>query len=92
MDHHDLAERARATWQEAGHTVTEWSNGPHVRYGTHEHPYRKLLVCVAGSIVFHLESGDHALVVGDELDLAPGTAHAATVGPDGVTCLEAAVQ
>jgi hypothetical protein len=27
---------------------------------------------------------------GDRLDLAPGTAHAATVGQGGVTCVEAA--
>jgi hypothetical protein len=27
---------------------------------------------------------------GDRLDLPPDTEHAATVGPDGVTCLEAA--
>lgn len=67
-----------------------WSNGPGVRYGWHEHRYHKQLHCTAGSIVFHTRDGDHELAPGDRLDLTPGTAHAATVGPHGVTCVEAA--
>lgn len=67
-----------------------WSNGPGYRYAAHEHPYEKVLFCVAGSITFHTPSGDLQLRPGDRLDLPPHTRHAATVGPDGVTCLEAA--
>ena len=43
----------------------------------------------AGSIVFHIDDDDVELRVGDRLDLEPGTEHAATVGPDGVECVEA---
>ncbi len=66
-----------------------WSNGPGDRYGWHDHPYHKVLFCSEGSIVFHLHDGDVELGVGDRLDIEPGTEHAATVGPRGVTCVEA---
>ena len=68
----------------------QWANAAGFEYGWHEHPYHKVLVCVAGSIVFHTDDGDIALAAGDRLDLPPRTRHAATVGPAGVTCLEAA--
>ncbi len=67
-----------------------WSNGPGARYGRHAHPYHKVLICVRGAITFHTPDGDRSLRPGDRLDLPPGVAHAATVGPDGVRCLEAA--
>lgn len=67
-----------------------WSNGPGDTYGWHSHDYHKVLYCASGSIVFHTREGDVALAPGDRLDLAPGTEHAATVGPEGVTCVEAA--
>jgi mannose-6-phosphate isomerase-like protein (cupin superfamily) len=47
---------------------------------------------VTGSIVFHTRDGDFALQPGDRLEVDPGTEHAATVGDDGVLCLEAAAQ
>lgn len=72
-----------------GVSTSRWSNGPGFEYARHEHPYRKLLTCVRGSIVFHLDDVDVELRAGDELDLPPHTAHAATVGPDGVACTEA---
>ena len=67
-----------------------WSNGPGYRYPAHTHGYHKVLYCAAGSITFHTGDGDVTLHPGDRLDLPPGTEHSATVGPDGVTCLEAA--
>ncbi|HXF37344.1 MAG TPA: cupin domain-containing protein [Actinomycetota bacterium] len=67
----------------------EWSNGPGDRYGWHDHPYHKVLFCLAGEIVFHTREGDVGLGPGDRLDLDPGTPHAATVGPEGVACIEA---
>jgi mannose-6-phosphate isomerase-like protein (cupin superfamily) len=67
-----------------------WSNGPGDRYGWHAHEYHKVLYCASGSIVFHTRERDVALSPGDRLDLPPGTEHAATVGPGGVTCVEAA--
>ena len=66
-----------------------WRNGPGDRYGRHEHAFHKVLFCVSGSIVFHTDDGDVELTAGDRLDLDPGTAHAATVGPGGCECVEA---
>lgn len=83
----ELTARLRAEGLDPG----AWSNGPGDVYGAHAHGYDKVLVCAAGSIVFGLPGrGEHvALRVGDRLDLPAGTEHDATVGPDGVTCLEA---
>jgi quercetin dioxygenase-like cupin family protein len=65
-----------------------WGNGPGDRYGRHDHPSHKVLFCVSGSIVFHLDDGDVELAPGDRLDLPAGTPHAATVGPTGCECVE----
>ena len=68
-----------------------WSNGPGDSYAAHEHDYHKVLFCFEGSITFHVPGqGDVQLAPGDQLDLTPGTQHAATVGPHGVECVEAA--
>jgi quercetin dioxygenase-like cupin family protein len=82
----EVAEALRAE----GLEPREWSNGPGDTYGWHDHPYHKVLYCLEGSIVFHLDSSDVDLTAGDRLDLPPGTRHAATVGPRGVRCVEAA--
>jgi mannose-6-phosphate isomerase-like protein (cupin superfamily) len=68
-----------------------WGNGPHDRYAAHRHDYDKVLVAQSGSIVFRLtELGrDVELRTGDRLHLPAGTLHAADVGAEGVTCLEA---
>jgi mannose-6-phosphate isomerase-like protein (cupin superfamily) len=66
-----------------------WGNGPDDRYGRHDHGFHKVLFCLSGSIVFHTDEGDAELTAGDRLDLAPGTAHSATVGPLGCECVEA---
>lgn len=71
-------------------TPSTWSNVPGDTYAAHQHAYDKVLVAARGSITFHLvDSGtDVNLSEGERLDLPAGTAHAATVGPDGVTCFE----
>ena len=66
-----------------------WGNRPGDAYGSHSHGYHKVLFCLSGSIVFQTDEGDLELRPGDRLDLEPGTRHAATVGPDGVECVEA---
>ena len=57
--------------------------------GWHEHGYEKMLYCVRGQIVFHTAGGDIELGPGDKMVLPPHTAHAATVGSEGVRCIEA---
>ena len=85
----DLA-AARAILEAEGcSSPRSWANGPGDRYGRHEHPFHKVLFCLSGSIVFHTDDGDEELTSGDRLDLEPGTAHAATVGPGGCECVEA---
>jgi mannose-6-phosphate isomerase-like protein (cupin superfamily) len=66
-----------------------WGNGPGDAYGWHEHGYEKVLYCVRGQTVFHTASGDIRLGPGDKMVLPPHTAHAATVGAEGVRCIEA---
>jgi quercetin dioxygenase-like cupin family protein len=74
-----------------GHRTSEWSNGSGDTYAAHAHPYKKILCCLEGSIVFHVAEGDVTLSAGDRLVLEPGTEHSATVGPSGVRCAEAHV-
>lgn len=75
---------------EAGLTPSWWSNAPHDRYSPHSHPYHKVLYCARGDITFVVpDADDFRLRPGDRLDIPPGTTHAAVVGPDGVTCVEA---
>jgi uncharacterized protein YjlB len=85
----DLEERLRAAGLQPG----SWSNGPNDRYAAHDHAYDKVLVVAGGSIRFGLPDRAEAvdLALGDRLDLPAGTRHDATVGPGGVTCLEAHV-
>lgn len=74
-----------------------WGNGPGDRYAVHRHGYDKVIVVVEGSVAFGLPGlgesggpvGPMALVTGDRLELPAGTDHDATVGPAGVSCLEA---
>jgi quercetin dioxygenase-like cupin family protein len=67
-----------------------WANAPGDRYGRHDHPYDKVLFCLSGSIVFHVDDRDVELGPGDRLDLPAGTAHAAIVGLEGCDCVEGA--
>jgi uncharacterized protein YjlB len=83
----DPAARLRAEGLEPG----AWANGPGDRYAAHDHPYDKVIVVTAGSIVFGLPAAGErvALATGDRLELPAGTSHDATVGSAGVSCLEA---
>ncbi len=82
-----IPERFRAE----GLTPQSWSNAPGDTYGSHSHEYDKILYCVRGGITFHGRDGDHTLLAGHRLEIEAGTEHAATVGPEGVECMEAAV-
>lgn len=83
----DLVEQMEAQ----GWPVAVWANGPGDHYGTHSHPYKKILCCLEGSIVFHTGQGDIPLTKGECMVLDAGTEHSATVGPQGVRCAEAHV-
>lgn len=74
-----------------GLTPIRWSNDPDAVYGTHEHPYGKVLVVVSGSITFTISGGTRVVTMrpGDRLELPRHTPHSAIVGSDGVVCLEA---
>jgi quercetin dioxygenase-like cupin family protein len=75
----------------AGWAVSVWSNGPGDTYATHSHPYKKVICCLRGSIVFHTSRGDFVLKGGERMVLEPGTPHGATMDRDGVRCAEAHV-
>lgn len=70
---------------------SRWSNGPGERYAVHDHPYRKTLFCVEGSILFSLPdlSREVELRPGDRLILPAGVRHGAVVGARGCVCIEA---
>lgn len=91
----------RERMQQEGLSPYAWSNGPHEQYSVHSHSYEKVLYCVQGSIRFVLPDAPNATKTSDAtkyIDLAPGDClvlpagvrHSAQVGPQGVTCLEAA--
>ena len=75
---------------ELGYSLHTWSNGPGFWYPVHDHPYAKVIVVLKGSITFYLPTEKNEVVMkkGNRLDLPPGTDHSATVGAEGVTCLE----
>jgi mannose-6-phosphate isomerase-like protein (cupin superfamily) len=83
----DLAARLRSE----GLDPSGWGNGPGDVYSPHSHGYDKVLVATQGSITFHLiDLGrDVTLGEGERLELPAGTKHGATVGSNGVQCLEA---
>ena len=83
-------EAAEAAFNAEGLTHHTWSSSAGYTYGEHSHPYDKVLFCVEGSITFYTPQGDIELTPGDRMDLPAGTTHGATVGSEGVTCMEAA--
>lgn len=86
----DARAKAEAVFANEGLDARTWSNQPGYVYAEHTHDFHKVLFCVAGSIVFHIPDGDISMEAGDRLDLPPNTPHSATVGNQGVTCMEAA--
>jgi quercetin dioxygenase-like cupin family protein len=78
-----------ARFRDDGLSPHGWGNAPGDQYGRHAHDYDKILYCVSGGITFHTDAGDLTLKPGDRLEVDAGTSHSATVGPEGVECLEA---
>ncbi len=86
---------AEATLKGEGLVAEAWQNGPDYRYIPHDHPYTKVLYCIIGNVTFHVHGAegdiyDVSLESGDRLELEAGIVHAATVGPNGVICVEGA--
>lgn len=81
----------RRLYRAAGLEPYAWSNRPGDEYAAHAHPYHKVLYVAAGAITWFLPDLGQEIETfpGDRLDLPAGTRHAARVGPQGVTCLEA---
>ena len=81
----------REYFRREGLSPYAWSNAPGDTYPAHKHPYDKVIYVVCGSITWILPQTNQEVEThaGDRLDLPRGTVHAAHVGPQGVTCLEA---
>jgi quercetin dioxygenase-like cupin family protein len=81
----------RRVLQDEGLSFYRWSNAPGDVYAAHTHAYHKVIYVVQGSITFGLpgENREVKLQVGDRLELPPEVAHNASVGSQGVACLEA---
>jgi quercetin dioxygenase-like cupin family protein len=73
-----------------GYSCHTWSNGPGFWYPVHDHPYDKAIIVLQGSITFYLpeKKKEVLLNAGNRLDIPLRTDHSASVGPEGVTCLE----
>lgn len=85
-------EEIKKEFANEGLSPHSWSNSANYFYQAHSHDYDKVLYCVQGEVTFHLEDGDVLLRPGQRVDIPAGTRHAATVGPDGVECMEAAIR
>ncbi|TMG04460.1 MAG: cupin [Chloroflexi bacterium] len=85
-------EELESIFRDEGLRPSWWSNAPGDRYSAHSHPYHKVLYCAQGSIRFDLPASGESFELhpGDRIDISPGTHHSALVGPEGVTCVEAA--
>ena len=78
-------------YRQEGLSPYAWSNGPYDDYAAHAHAYHKIIYVARGSITWVLPQSGQEIETfpGDRLDLPRGVVHAARVGPQGVTCLEA---
>lgn len=83
----DRAVAALATegWTDA----SPWESTPEQHYPAHKHRYEKVVVCVAGSIVFTTEGSLISLDAGERMDMEANTVHEAVAGPQGSVCVEA---
>jgi quercetin dioxygenase-like cupin family protein len=90
VQHVDEADPAavEAALRDEGLGPFRWGNDAGHYYPPHRHDYHSVIVCVAGSITFHVGDADAELQPGDRIDLAEGVEHAATVGAGGVECVE----
>lgn len=81
----------RELYQNEGLKPYSWSNAPGDTYPAHQHSYHKVIYVLRGSITWILPDEGRVIETGagDRLDLPSTVKHAAQVGEQGVTCLEA---
>lgn len=81
----------RDIYRQEGLNPYPWSNAPGDTYAAHSHAYHKVIYVVWGSITWLLPELGREIETnaGDRLELPQGVVHAARVGSQGVTCLEA---
>jgi quercetin dioxygenase-like cupin family protein len=77
-----------AALRDEGFAPFRWGNAAGYHYPPHSHDYESVIVCTTGSITFHVAGSDMELRPGDRIDLPAEVEHAATVGVNGVECLE----
>jgi len=92
-DQEDLPTEEQLTTQlvEQELKVYRWAKLPKEYLAGHTHGYHKILCVIDGSIKFEFPTRHKTLNLnaGDRLELPAGIRHNATVGMDGVKCLEA---
>ena len=76
-------EQLQASFREEDLSPSWWSNAPGEVYAGHSHPYHKVLYCAQGSIQFAIEPSGKRIDLAPRarLDIPPGIAHSAVVGP-----------
>lgn len=90
-DHPPAEGELRRRYAQENLAPYSWSNGPGDTYAAHTHPYHKVLMVVSGSITWILPESGRSIETfpGDRINLPAGVLHAARVGLQGATCLEA---
>ena len=78
VDETALRDRLRAE----GLGPSAWGNGPHDRYGAHDHGYDKVIVVAAGAVRVGLPGtgGGHDLVAGDRVEVRVSASSLIVIG------------
>lgn len=80
----ELSERCIKTLEKEGFaSVYEWSDGPGVVYGEHQHEGAVTIFVTEGALSLTISGETKELRAGDRFDIPALTPHSALVGPDG---------
>ena len=77
-------------FREEGLRYDRWSNQGCSYHDAHIHAFDKVLYVIEGFITFSCPEVDREVTLGpgDRMELSAGVLHDASVGPDGVFCIE----
>ena len=83
-------ENIRQILKSEGYSVFKWSNDPNDYFSPHSHDYLQIFYVIEGSLTIRSVDDDITYEVnpGDRVEVRPGLIHEATIGPNGVVCLE----